>query len=284
MTPQPSPLVSTEWLQDERHKPDLKIVDAPFYMPGDPRTPEGEYAKTRIPESVLFDLDKIADRSSCLPHMLAAPDVFAQAVGRLGIGNGDRVVVYDHVGLLSAARVWWNFRVMGHDQVFVLDGGLPRWVAEGRPVQSGLPEKRVEPQTFTARFQPELLRSMDQVKDALARHEQVLDARSAGRFSAAEPEPRPGLPSGHIPGSRNLPHGAIVADGALVAPKILEGLFAAAGVDVNAPIIATCGSGVSAAILALALARLGHWETPIYDGSWTEWAGRNGADIAAGPA
>ncbi|HVY35242.1 MAG TPA: 3-mercaptopyruvate sulfurtransferase [Caulobacteraceae bacterium] len=284
MSPPANPLVSTEWLQGERHKPDLKIVDAPFYMPGDPRTPQGEYARGHIPGSVLFDLNIIADHSSSLPHMLASPEDFGEAVGRLGIGDGDRVVIYDHMGLLSAARVWWNFRVMGHDQVFVLDGGLPRWLAEGRPVDQGQPQYALEPQTFTARLQPQLLRSIDQVKDALARHEQVLDARSAGRFSAAEPEPRPGLPSGHMPGSRNLSHSAIVADGALLAPSVLERLFADAGVDVKAPIIATCGSGVSAAILALALARLGYWETPVYDGSWTEWAGREDAEIATGPA
>ena len=278
-----NPLVSTAWLDAERGRPDLKIIDAPFYMPGDPRTPAGEYARAHIPNAALFDLNEIADHSSSLPHMLASPKAFAKAVGDLGVGNDDRVVIYDHMGLLSAARVWWNFRVMGHDKVYVLDGGLPRWLSETRPGQSGGPP-RVEPRRFAARLRPHLLRNMSQVKQALGNGGQVLDARSTGRFSGAEPEPRPGLPSGHMPGARNLSHSAIVADGALLAPQTLELLFAAAGVDIDQPIIATCGSGVSAAILALALARLGHWDTPVYDGSWTEWAAAENADIAVGKA
>ncbi len=280
MTP-PNPLVSTEWLAGQLGKPDLRIVDAPFYLPGDPRTAQGEYEKAHIPGAVLFDLDQIADHSTPLPHMLASPPAFAEAVGRLGIGDGDCVVIYDHLGLMSAARVWWNFRVMGLDQVYVLDGGLPRWIAEGRPVQAG-PPPRIAHRVFTPHFRPHLLRSIGQVKHALTQGGQVLDARSAGRFSGAEPEPRPGLPSGHMPGARNLPYGGLIADGALLAPDDLEARFRAAGIDPGRPVIATCGSGVTAAILALALARLGHWDTPIYDGAWSEWASQSAPDIATG--
>jgi thiosulfate/3-mercaptopyruvate sulfurtransferase len=278
-SPPPGPLVSTAWLAQELGKPDLKLVDAPFYLPGDPRTPQGVYAETRLPGAVLFDLDRVADRSTGLPHMLASPEDFAAAVGALGIGDGDRVVIYDHLGLMSAARVWWNFRVMGHDQAYVLDGGLPRWQGEGRQVEHG-PAPAPAPKTFNPRFRPQLVRDIDQVEQALRDGGQVLDARPAGRFSGADAEPRPGLPPGHMPGARNLPFNTIVTDGLLAPAPELEARFKAAGVDPAKPIIVTCGSGVSAAVLALALARLGHWNTPVYDGSWTEWAGRKGARIA----
>jgi thiosulfate/3-mercaptopyruvate sulfurtransferase len=182
---------------------------------------------------------------------------------------------------MSAARVWWNFRVMGHDEVYVLDGGLPRWLAEGRLVQSGSPAK-AEPRTFTARFRPRLVRAMNEVTQALAGRDQVLDARPAGRFSGAEPEPRAGLPSGHMPGALNLPYGALIADGALLPPDQLQARFSASGADPDRPIIATCGSGVTAAVIALALARLGHWDTPVYDGAWAEWAAQPKAEIAVG--
>ena len=272
-------LVPTHWLERERGEPDLKIVDAPFYMPGDPRTPDGVYAEAHIPGAVLFDLNKIADPYTDLPHMAASPEAFADAVGALGIGDGDRVVIYDHLGLMSAARVWWNFRLMGLDEVYVLDGGLPAWLAEGRAVEQG-PPAPVAAKTFTPHPRPQLLRSMDAVKQALAADGQVLDARSAGRFSGADPEPRPGLSSGHMPGARNLPFNAIVQGGRLLEPGALQKAFDGAGVDTRQPIIATCGSGVTAAVLALALARLGHWDTPVYDGAWTEWASGPGNPIA----
>ena len=274
-----NPLVSTEWLDQHRGEADLKVVDAPFYLPGDPRTAQGEYDKAHIAGAVLFDLDRIADHSTALPHMLASPPAFAEAVGRLGIGDGDRVVVYDHLGLMSAARVWWNFRVMGLDEVYVLDGGLPRWQAEGRPVQVGSQEAAA-PRVFTPDYRPRLVHAMGEVKQALSQGRQVLDARPAGRFSGAEPEPRPGLPSGHMPGALNLPHSTLIADGALLPPNQLEAQFKAAGVDPSQPLVATCGSGVTAAILALALAQLGSWDTPIYDGAWTEWAGEPTCEIA----
>jgi thiosulfate/3-mercaptopyruvate sulfurtransferase len=274
------PIVSTQWLADRLKEPDLRIVDAPFYMPGDPRTKEGEFLKAHIPGAVLFDIDAIKDVANPLPHMMASAEAFAEAVGRLGIGAGDRIVVYDHMGLLSAGRVWWNFRAMGHDEVYVLDGGLPRWIAEGRPLASGPVTSVTRP--FTATFRPELVRGIDQVKAALAAGEQVLDARARDRFQGAAPEPRPGLPSGHMPGAFNTPHSELIADGALKSKAELAALFAGEGVDLNRPIITSCGSGVSAAIIALALARLGRWDAPVYDGSWTEWASREDVEIVTG--
>ncbi len=274
------PIVSTGWLADRLKEPDLRIVDAPFYMPGDPRTPRAEFEKEHIPGAVLFDLEEIKDASSPLPHMLTSPEAFAEAVGRLGIAEGDRIVVYDHMGLLSAGRVWWNFRAMGHDEVFVLDGGLPRWLAEGRPVSTGPVTSVTQP--FTARFRPELVRAIDQVKAALASGVQVLDARARDRFQGSAPEPRPGLPSGHMPGAFNTPHAELIVGGALKSKEELEVLFASEGVDLDKPIVTTCGSGVSAAIIALALARLSRWDAPVYDGSWTEWATQPNAEIATG--
>ena len=275
------PIVSTQWLADRLKEPDLRIVDAPFYMPDDPRTPKAEFEKEHIPGAVLFDLDQVSDHTVPLPHMLASPDAFAEAVGALGVSSGDRIVIYDHAGLLSAGRVWWNFRIMGHDEVYVLDGGLPRWIAEGRPLASG-PVTSVQ-QPFEARFRPELVSDIDQMRRALAGGAQVLDARARDRFQGTAPEPRPGLPSGHMPGALNTPHAELVSNGALRTAAELEALFKGEGVDLRQPIVATCGSGVSAAIVALALARLGRWDTPVYDGSWAEWASRSDTQIAPTP-
>jgi thiosulfate/3-mercaptopyruvate sulfurtransferase len=274
------PIVSTAWLAEHLLDPDLRVLDAPFYMPGDPRTPEGEFHKEHIPGAALFDLEAVSDHATALPHMLASPEAFAEAVGALGVGSGDRVVVYDHVGLLSAGRVWWNFRAMGHDAVYVLDGGLPRWIAEGRPVVGG--QAHSQPARFVSHPRPELVRDIAQVKAALAAGQQVLDARAAARFRGAAPEPREGLPSGHMPGARNLPHGDIIRDGALLPKDQLAAAFEAAGVDLDQQVVTTCGSGVSAAILCLALARLGRWDAPVYDGSWSEWASRTDTAIATG--
>ncbi len=273
------PIVSTDWLAARLEEPDLRIVAAPFYMPGDGRLPKDEFEKAHIPGAVLFDLEQISDHSNPLPHMLASPDDFADAVGDLGISDADRIVVYDHAGLLSAGRVWWNFRVMGHEEVYVLDGGLPRWIAEGRSLSDG-PVKPV-PQVFTPVYRPALVRDLRQVEQALAAGEQVLDARPRDRFQGSAAEPRP-IPSGHMPGAVNTPHAELIENGALKSKAELAALFRGEGVDVERPIVTTCGSGVSAAIIALALARLGKWDAPVYDGSWTEWASKIGAAIALG--
>ena len=274
------PIVSTDWLAAQLKEPDLRIVAAPFYMPGDDRTPRTEFEKEHIPGAVLFDIEQISDHANPLPHMLAAPDAFAEAVGKLGISDSNRIVVYDHAGLLSAGRVWWNFRAMGHDEVYVLDGGLPRWIAEGRPLASG--PVTAKPQTFTPVFRPALVRDIRQVEQALASGVQVLDARARDRFQGTAPEPRPGLPSGHMPGALNTPHAELIENGALKSKEALEAVFRGEGVNVDQPIVTTCGSGVSAAVIALALARLGKWDAPVYDGSWTEWASKIGAAIAIG--
>ncbi|MGZ3400769.1 MAG: 3-mercaptopyruvate sulfurtransferase [Caulobacteraceae bacterium] len=274
------PIVSTDWLAARLKEPDLRIVATPFYMPGDGRVPKDEFEKAHIPGAVLFDIEEISDHANPLPHMLAAPDDFAEAVGNLGISDSDRIVVYDHAGLLSAGRAWWNFRAMGHDEVYVLEGGLPRWVDEGRPVASG-PVTSV-PQTFTPVFRPALVRDIRQVQEALTAGVQVLDARARDRFQGIAAEPRPGLPSGHMPGAFNTPHAELVENGALKSREALAALFRGEGVDVDKPVITTCGSGVSAAVIALALARLGQWDAPVYDGSWTEWASTPGMSIATG--
>jgi len=274
------PIVSPDWLADQMGAPDLRIVDAPFYMPGDPRTAKDEFEKAHIPGAVLFDLEVISDHANPLPHMLAPPEAFAEAVGALGISDADRIVVYDHAGLLSAGRVWWNFRAMGHDEVYVLDGGLPRWIAEGRPMDSGPVASRAR--TFTPVFRPALVRDITQVQQALASGGQVLDARARDRFQGTAPEPRPGLKSGHMPGARNTPHAELVENGSLRSRDDLVALFRGEGVDLDRPVITTCGSGVSASVIALALARLGKWDAPVYDGSWTEWASRVGSAIVTG--
>jgi thiosulfate/3-mercaptopyruvate sulfurtransferase len=274
------PIVSTDWLAARLKEPDLRIVAAPFYMPGDDRTPRAEFEKQHIPGAVLFDIEQISDHANPLPHMLADPDDFAEAVGGLGISDSDRIVVYDHAGLLSAGRVWWNFRAMGHDEVYVLDGGLPRWIAEGRLVVSG--PVTATHRSFTPVFRPALVRDITQVEQALASGVQVLDARARDRFQGSAPEPRPGLRSGHMPGAFNTPHGELIENGSLKSREALAAVFRGEGVDVDRPIVTTCGSGVSAAIIALALARLGKWDAPVYDGSWTEWASKIGAAIAIG--
>jgi thiosulfate/3-mercaptopyruvate sulfurtransferase len=270
--PQPaSPLVSTGWLAAHLDAPDIRIVDASWYLPQMQRDAKAEYAAAHIPGAVFFDIDEICDLESPYPHMLPSPEKFSSRVRALGLGDGNRIVVYDGAGLFSAARVWWMFRVMGHEDVVVLDGGLKKWKAEGRPTDDRVP--RHSARHFTARRNAGLIRD----RDAMLRNidtcaEQVLDARSAGRFKGTEPEPRPGLRGGHIPGSFNLPAGELVAaDGTMKTPDELKALFAKAGIDISRPVVTTCGSGVTASILALGLAVLGNPQVPVYDGSWAEW-------------
>jgi thiosulfate/3-mercaptopyruvate sulfurtransferase len=243
-------------------------------MPQLKRDARAEFTQAHIPGAVFFDIDAIADRRTSLPHMLPSAAEFARSVGKLGIGSGDRVIVYDSRGVISAARVWWTFRVFGHDRVAVLDGGFPRWLAEGRPVASG--EAAPRPRRFSARLRRRLVRDLASVRGNLKiRREQVLDARSRGRFTGTEPEPRAGLRSGHIPGSLNLPYEQLYqADGTLLGPHALRRQFEAAGLDLGKPIVTSCGSGVTASVLALGLAVLGRADVAVYDGSWTEWGGR----------
>ncbi|MDR3511325.1 MAG: 3-mercaptopyruvate sulfurtransferase [Caulobacteraceae bacterium] len=278
------PFVSTEWLAAHLEAPDLVLIDATWFMPGTPRDASAEYAERHIPGAVHFDIDEIADHSTDLPHMLPEPADFAIHARRLGVEPTSRVVVYDAQGLFSAPRVWWMFRAMGHENVAVLEGGLARWIAEARPVEAGWIQKPHG--EFKAHPDPDLVRRLDQVREALdGGGAQVLDARAADRFSGRAPEPRPGLRSGHMPGALNLPWQTIVTAEGVLAPKAeLERLFKAAGVDLDKPIVTTCGSGVSAAILAIGLARLGHWRTPVYDGSWSEWGARSDTQVATGEA
>jgi thiosulfate/3-mercaptopyruvate sulfurtransferase len=262
----------------------VRVVDGTWHMPHLQRDASTEFAAAHIPGAVFFDIDAIADHATALPHMLPSAAELAQAVGALGIGDGDRVIVYDVRGVVSAARVWWTFRAFGHDDVAVLDGGLRKWTAEGRPIEAGVPLPA--PRRFTPRPRPALVRDLAQMRANLAApREQVLDARSAGRYAGTEAEPRAGLRGGHIPGSRSLPYDRLYRpDGTLLPPDELERAFKAAGVDLGAPVVTTCGSGVTASVLALALDRVGHRAVAVYDGSWTEWGGRDDTPIATGEA
>lgn len=272
-----SALVSTDWLA--AHLDQVRRVDANWYMPDNPRNARADYTAGHIPGAVYFDIDAIADRTSGLPHMLPSADAFAHAVGALGIGNNDTVVVYDHSGLFSAARVWWMFRVMGHDAVKILDGGLPKWTREGRALETQTPSPA--PQNFIATLHPELLRDFDAVMGVVAnKTAQMVDARSASRFLAQEPEPRAGVRGGHMPGARNVHFRSLLnGDGTFKSADALRAIFQQAGVDLQKPIVTTCGTGVTAAIVMLALGEIGAHDVALYDGSWTEWGARPEAPV-----
>lgn len=279
-------IVETDWLQSHLAAPDLIVLDGSWHLPTANRDAKKEYLAEHIPGAIFFDIDDLSDEKSSLPHMLPSTVKFSSRMKKMGIGDGARIVVYDTTGIFSAARVWWTFRAMGHQDVAVLNGGLRKWKAEGRPLEDGPPARRSE-RHYTPLQNSALLRDLDDMK-ALVKNGngQIVDARPAGRFEGRDPEPRPGLKQGHIPGSRNVPSQDLLnADGTFKSPAELAQLFKDAGIDVTKPVVTTCGSGVTASMLALALAVVGQTNAGVYDGSWAEW-GQEKLDLPTetGPA
>lgn len=278
-------IVDTAWLEARLDAPGLVILDGTWHLPTAGRDAKAEYLAEHIPGALFFDIDDLSDETSSLPHMLPSAIKFASRMKKLGIGDGMKIVVYDTYGLFSAARVWWTFRAMGHEDVAVLNGGLKKWKAEGRPLEDGVPTRRFE-RHFTPRRQVGLIRDLADMREVVATNSaQIVDARSAGRFAGIEPEPRPGLRGGHIPGSRSVPATDLVnSDGTLKSREELMAIFDAAGVDPKAPVITTCGSGVTASIVSLALAVVGQTNAAVYDGSWAEWGVPGSNPVETGPA
>lgn len=284
MTDDPKTLVSTDWLAKHLKDPDLRVLDASWYLPADARNPKAEYDEAHIPGARFFDIDEISDARSDLPHMAPPIEKFMSRMRAMGVGDGHQVVVYDGAGIMSAPRVWWLFKLMGQENVAVLDGGLPKWLAEDRPTEDMPPIAR--DRHMTVRFQNQLVRDVTQVAHASKLGSpQIVDARAAARFRGEAPEPREGLRAGHIPKSRNVPFSTLLSDGqTMKSVDETRAVFEAAGVDLAKPIITSCGSGITAAVLALALERLGHSDWSLYDGSWAEWGMFPTVPIATGDA
>ncbi len=272
-------LISTAWLAEHLDDDELVVVDGSWYLPAEKRDPKAEYAEAHIPGAVYFDIDTIADDTSSLPHMFPSPERFASAVGELGVANTDLVVCYDGGSMTAAGRVWWMFRAFGHDRVAILNGGSGKWRREDRPMTAALPE--VAARTYVARLNPALVRSVEEMVEIAANgSEQILDARSAGRFQGTAAEPRAGLRSGHMPGAYNLPYTDFLAeDGTLKPTGDLMALLGASGIDLEKPVVCSCGSGVSATVLLLGLYVLGHEGGSLYDGSWSEWGSRDDTPV-----
>jgi thiosulfate/3-mercaptopyruvate sulfurtransferase len=276
-------IVSTDWLEAHLGSPDIAILDASWHLPTAGRDPKQEFLAGRIPGAQFFDIDELSDTSSSLPHMLPSPEKFSSRMRKLGVGDGKRIIAYDAAGLFSAARCWWMFKHFGHEDVAVLDGGLKKWLAEGRPVEDG-PARKPQERHFTARTRPSMVRDMKEVASALATGSaQIADARSATRFRGEEAEPRPGVRAGHMPGAMNVHYASLLnPDGTLKSPQAIAEAFKAAGIDLTKPVITSCGSGITAAILSLGLTLMGARDHALYDGSWTEWGGNPDASVVTG--
>lgn len=274
-------VVSADWLEQRLNDPGVKILDASWYLPAQNRDPKTEYAAAHIPGAVFYDQDAIADLTSGLPHTIPSPEAFAETVGRMGISETDTIVVYDGPGIFTAPRVWWLLRTMGAKSVFVLDGGIDGWKAEGRPVTTEVPTP------VSARFIPSFnagaVTSFAEMRNIVATGDrQIADARGAARFTGDEAEPRPGMRSGHMPGARSLPSGVFSANGKLKSLGSLKETIEAAGIDLAKPVVTSCGSGLTAAIITLALQSLGHTDNTLYDGSWSEWGSRADTPVVTG--
>jgi len=275
-------LVSADWLSRHLDDPNVIVLDGSYYLANAKRDAQAEFLAGHIPGAQRFDIDAISDKSNPLPHMLPSPEQFAQQAGALGVGDGMTIVLYDGIGLYGAARVWWTFRVFGSDSVRVLDGGMPKWKAENRPLESGAAKPRAA-RTFTSRFNRAMVASVDDVQKVLVdKTAQVVDARAADRFRGEAAEPRAGLRSGHMPGSFNVPFGEVLKDGRLTAHETIAAAFKNAGVDLDRPVVTSCGSGVTASILTFAIEALGKQPGRVYDGSWSEWGARTDTAVVTG--
>ena len=269
--------VTTDWLAQHLSDPHIVILDGSWFLPAANRRPHEEYLASHIPGAVFFDIDGVADLSTGLPHMLLSPGDFARQVGELGVGDGMTIVIYDEAGLFSAPRVWWEFLTMGAPDIRILEGGGPKWRAEGRPLEAGVTKRKAA--TFTPHFHPELVRSLSEMQTMVTTGGQIADARPAGRFAGRDPEPRPHLQSGHMPGAVSLPATDLVADGVLKPRSELKSMFDKAGLDLSQPLVTSCGSGVTASTLMLALMTAGARDVAVYDGAWAEWGGRSDTAI-----